>query len=218
MRWIRVNITDLRFLSMPNECPNCLDGNATEEVGLRRFVGIPLVWYRKVKAPWPFCPRCAELVTRDRKWRWWFAYGPSLLLLAAAFILFVWGPPGFDTTRIAVWLLLAAGAIGLGGSMIVGIAHRLWPKPEGCLSNSPPVIPIRAGEALFSDRLFGDFYFRHPIYVEKLVSLNDSENVAVKEHVLQKALDAWSRRSDSGGSPSGNYLDSPDVPADGAES
>lgn len=190
MRWIRVKVHDMTKLIIPDCCPNCLSSPPLKPVPIVRTVGVPFGGYISHRSQWPFCLRCAAWVTRHTRWKSRYVMTPAALL-------------AFGTITIAVmtndrgihpsawWLLLAAVVVAVFGTLVANLIQFFSKTPSGCLSNFPTVAPLRGGAAFLSGRLFGEFYFRHPIYVERLLQLNSHENVSVNQWAFASSMSKY---------------------------
>ena len=178
MRWIRVKIHDMTKLVIPGCCPNCLSSSMLRPVSIVRTVGVPFGGFISHRSQWPFCHRCAAWVTRHTRWKTRYVTARAGLL-ALGTVIIALGTNDRGIHPSAWWLLLAAIVVAVVGTFIANLIQRFAKTPSDCLSNFPTVAPLRGGAAFLSGRIFGEFYFRHPIYVERLFQLNTPDNVSV---------------------------------------
>ena len=183
-------------LVIPDECPNCLSVPAHTRVSIVRTVGVPFGGYISHRGEWPFCARCAGWVTRHARWKSRYVMTPATLLAVASCAVAVL-TYDHGMHRSTGWLLLAAIVVAVSGTLVANLTQWLAKTPPGCLSNFPVVAPIRGGSAFLSGRVFGEFGFLHPVYVDRLLALNSPDNVSTK----RSALDKSRARFDAGSKP-----------------
>ena len=198
MRWLRVTVKDTSKLTFPDVCPNCLQSPADTPTPVVRSAGVPFAVAFTTRGTWPFCSRCSAWITRPAKWKRWFAIGPGVALAAVALYLATQPTDRAGSVNpAALWCLLAAIIVAVGGSFVATTIHWLSPRPDKCISNFPTVRPIRGGTALLSRKTFASFDFRNPLYVEALVAANDLENLKYSDKALTTAKRRFLGRSDS---------------------
>ena len=195
MRWIRVTIHDLSRFVFPNVCANCLQSPAETLTPIVRSVGGPFVGALTTHMKWPLCERCSAWTTRAAKWSKRFAIIPAAILAALALLVALFRPQAPAMIHPAsLWLLLASFLVAVLGCLLATIFHWWSPRPDTCVSNFPPVKPMRGGTALLSRRSFAVLEFLHPLYVEALLAENDPDNVICKERTLKKAKASFMKR------------------------
>lgn len=188
MRWIRVTIHDWSKLQYPDVCANCLQSPADTLTPIVRSVGGPFVGAITTHAVWPLCARCSTWTTRSARWCKRYAITPAGILASLALIAALFRTPGgLLVSPLAMWLLVASFVLAVVGCFLATIAHWFARRPDSCISNFPPVKPLRGGQVMFSRRTFAVLEFLHPLYVEALIAMNDPDNFKYNIRRLEKA-------------------------------
>ena len=188
MRWIRVWIYDFDKLVLPDICPNCLCSPADFWVPIVRCSG-----EITVRSHWPYCGRCLRQLRRYGRWKKWFAIAPASILAFFA-LLFAMQTDNRGVNPSAMWLLFAAVLVATTGFFAVALIQWWSRIPDSCLSNFPTVKIIRGGKVFLSPRTFAILDFAHPVYVERLLAINEAATLSVDRGFLQKALAEYERR------------------------
>ena len=195
MRWIRLTIHDCSRLRLPDVCPNCLKSPADTPTPIVRSIPGPFLGYMSTQVQWPFCKRCSIWTMRSARWCKWCAVAPAGILAAVALFRSMSVNRTMDDTFVSLKILLGSFVVAITGWTFATIIHWWAPRPDSCLSNFPTVKPLRGGKAMFSGKTFAVLEFLHPLYVEALLAVNDSENLKFNPRTLEKAKASFLRRT-----------------------